>query len=117
MRHLVRKSKLNRGAHHRPHMLNNLVASLILYEKIETTAARAKAVRSTVDKVISIAKKREPVVALRMLNGLLHHPRACQKLVREFKERYHARSSGFTRSTKMGFRAGDAAPMIRLELI
>lgn len=117
MRHLVHKPKINRGAHHRPHMLANLAASLVLNEKIETTAPRAKVVRSAVEHAITIAKNKETVTALRALNQFLHHPHASRKMVREFKERYKNRSSGFTRLTKIGFRAGDAAPMVRLELI
>ncbi len=117
MRHRVKSKRLNRPKDQLYSMLANLTVSVILYEKIKTTQAKAKLVRSMVDKMITIAKKKEPIQAVRALNQALPDPNAVKKLLQELKVRYKDRPSGFTRTTKIGFRVGDAAPMARIELI
>lgn len=117
MRHRVKSSRLNRPKDQLRSLLANMTVSVILYEKIKTTQAKAKLVRSMVDQMITIAKKKEPLQAVRALNQVLPDANAVKKLLQELKIRYKDRPSGFTRTTKIGFRVGDAAPMAQLELI
>jgi len=117
MRHAVKSKRINRNEAHLDAMLRNLVTSIILYEKVKTTRAKAKVVRPLVEKVISTARKKTPMQAMRTLNRYLPDENAAKKLVKELKERYKDRSSGFVRLTPLGFRAGDAAPMVQIELV
>lgn len=83
----------------------NLLKSLILHGRIKTTQAKAKKVKSVVDKVISRAKqgKTDPLVN--------------KELVDEIAARFKDRGSGFTRIVKIGPRKGDNAPMVLLEFV
>ena len=117
MRHRVKSTRLNRNKAHLDSMLRNLATSIILYEKVKTTNAKAKLVKSIVDKLVTTAKKNSPVNAMRKLNSYLPDKNASKKLVRELAERYKDRPSGFVRLTHLGPRAGDAAPMVQIELV
>lgn len=117
MRHRVKSIRLNRDEAHLNSMLRNMAASIILYEKVKTTRPKAKLVKPIVEKLISKTKKQDPVTAMRTLNAYFPDINASKKLVRELAERYKDRSSGYIRMTNLGFRAGDAAPMVQLELV
>jgi len=98
-------------------MLRNLATSIVLYEKVKTTRSKAKLVKPIVEKIITKAKKQSIPVAMRSLNAYFTDKNATKKLTRELLERYKDRQSGYLRVTPLGFRAGDAAPMVQIELI
>ncbi|MBN2087257.1 50S ribosomal protein L17 [Candidatus Peregrinibacteria bacterium] len=117
MRHRVKSTKLNRDQAHLDSMLRNLATSIILYEKVKTTKAKAKVVKPIVEKLITSSKKQSLSVAMRSLNAYLSDENASKKVTRELLERYKDRNSGYLRVIPLGFRAGDAAPMVRIELV
>lgn len=117
MRHKVKSTRLNRNSAHLNAMLRNLATSIILYEKVKTTKPKAKMVKPIVEKLITAAKKQSPSVAMRTLNGYLMDKNASKKLVRELLDKYKDKNSGFLRVTPLGFRAGDAASMVQIELV
>lgn len=117
MRHRSKSKRVNRHSAHLNAMLKNLATSIILYEKVKTTEAKAKLVKPVVEKLISKAKKDSAMNAYRALNAYLPDKNASKKLMEELNKRYKDRDSGYVRLTKMGFRAGDAAPMVQIELV
>lgn len=117
MRHRVKSTRLNRNSAHLNAMLRNLATSVILYEHVKTTQAKAKLVKPVVEELIAKAKRQSLPVAMRSLNAYLTDKNAAKKVTRELIERYKDRSSGFTRLTSLGFRAGDAAPMVQIDLV
>ena len=117
MRHRVKSKRINRDKAHLDSMLRNLATSIILYEKVKTTQAKAKMVKPIVEKLITTAKKNSPPNAMRSLNAYLLDKNASKKLVQELLGRYKDRNSGFVRLSNLGFRSGDSAPMVQIELI
>jgi large subunit ribosomal protein L17 len=97
-------------------MTRNLATSIILYEKVKTTQSKAKLVKSVLEKMISKAKTQDLPLATRTLNHYLLDKNATKKLTRELLDRYKDKNSGFIRITPLGFRAGDSAPMVQIEL-
>jgi len=117
MRHQVKSKRVNRGEAHRDLMLRNLATSVVLYEKVKTTYAKAKLVKPIIEKLITTAKNNTALNAKRSLNAYFLDKNASNKMTKELLERYKERNSGFVRLTKLGFRAGDAAPMVQIELV
>src|SRR5581483_9629242 len=118
MRHQKRQSKLGgRPRDARRLLLGNLATSLMIHEKIQTTQAKAKAVQPLVDKLINTAKTKDKRLAIRSLSSVLHSDLASRKIMEELTKRYAERKSGYTRITPIKFRAGDAAPLVQIELI
>ncbi len=97
-------------------MLNNLVSSIIIYEKVKTTEAKAKAVRSLVEKAISTAKKGD-LTSRRKLIAVLSQKMAVKKCLEVLGERYKNRQGGYTRIVRLGTRQGDGAKMVQIELV
>ncbi len=116
MRHRKLKGKLGRTSAHREALLRNLTTSLVLYEKIITTAAKAKELRRIADRMISLAKRRD-LHARRQAAGLIQDERALRKLFDTIGERYQGRNGGYTRITKLDYRVGDGAPLAAVELV
>lgn len=109
--------RLGGSSSHQRAMMANLAASLFAAEAIETTEAKAKALRPYAEKLISKAKKgglhqHRQIVA--KLNG---DQEMAQKLVDEIGPRYEDRPGGYTRILKIGSRQGDNAPMALIELV
>lgn len=117
MRHKVKSKRINRDASHLDSMLRNLATSIILYERVKTTRAKATLVKPIVEKLITAAKKGDTMNAYRRLNAYLPDKNASKKMMEELVKRYEGRQSGFTRLTNLGFRAGDAAIMVQIELV
>jgi len=117
MRHKVKKVKLGSDKDHTTAMMRNLAMSVIIHEKIKTTHAKAKAVQPFVERLISIGKKKENRDAIRQLDQLIQHEDSCRKILEVLVEKYQTKDSGFTRITKLGFRKGDNAPLVQLELV
>lgn len=118
--------KLGRTSDQRKAMLRDLATSLIVSERIETTEARAKEVRSVVEKLITLGKKgdlasrRNATKTLRnveILNEDDSTQTALQKLFGEIAERYSERQGGYTRILKVGPRRGDGAESVIIELV
>lgn len=116
MRHKVKKTLLNLPRGQRRLLMKNLATSLVIHEKIKTTEARAKALRPIFDKLITTAKKKERVTAIREVNAVLQNELSSKKLIDQIAKKYDNKTSGFTRITKLGIRAGDAAPLVQIEL-
>ena len=118
--------KLGRTSDQRKAMLRDLATSLIVSERIETTEARAKEVRSVVEKLITLGKKgdlasrRNAAKTLRnvdILNKDETTQTALQKLFGEIADRYTERQGGYTRILKVGPRRGDGAESVIIELV
>ncbi|MCP4675219.1 MAG: 50S ribosomal protein L17 [Deltaproteobacteria bacterium] len=143
MRHHKKGRKLGRNSSHRRAMYRNMVASLFVHEKIETTHAKAMELRSIVEKIITRAAKAGDSVG-KPLDSLNNDERAKQvhlrrivgkflprfyddgqgeyidimhKLFFVYGPRFKERPGGYTRVTKLGPRRGDNAPISRIELL
>lgn len=116
MRHRVGGSKLNRDTKARKALFKNLISSLIIYERIKTTSAKASAVRGLMDKLVSKAKTGS-LSARRMIAAFLPDKMAVEKMMDVIGPRFKDRTSGFTRTTKLGRRKGDAAEIVQIEFL
>jgi len=116
MRHRRAGRKLGRTTAHRDMMLRNLVTSLMLYEKIITTAAKAKELRGVADKMVTLGKRGD-LAARRQAAETLMDEKAVKKLFDTIGTRYQDRNGGYTRITKLDYRMGDGAPLAAVELV
>jgi large subunit ribosomal protein L17 len=107
---------LDRKKAPREMMLRNLAASVLIYEKVKTTKAKAGAVKPLVEKLISIAKK-EDLTARRRLIKILPQKMAIKKLLEVLSKRYKDKNGGYTRTIKIKRREGDGAEIVQIELI
>lgn len=108
--------RLGSGPAHQRLLLNGLAAQLFVHERINTTEAKAKAVRPVAEKLITFAKKGD-VAARREVLKQIPDRDIVHKLFSDIGPRYTERSGGYTRILKLGPRRGDAAPMARIELV
>ncbi len=116
MRHRKAGLKLNRTPSHRNAMFRNMVTSLLKYERIRTTGAKAKEIRRWADHLITLAKRGD-LHARRQALSIVREKEVVHKLFEQADERFGAVSGGYTRVIKLGKRPGDAAPMSLVELI
>jgi large subunit ribosomal protein L17 len=116
MRHTKAGRKLSRPADHRRALLRNLMAQLFTHERIKTTEAKAKAVRPEAERLISLAKGGD-VHARREILKEIHDKSVVDKLIHVIGPDMADRPGGYTRIVRVGTRAGDAAPMVLLELV
>ena len=117
MRRLKKKNnKLNRTASHRKAMLANMAASLIRYERIQTTDSKAKALRPFVEKLITLSRRGD-LHARRLVQSRLRDKEATSRLFAEIAPRFTDRPGGYTRIVKIGPRAGDNAPISLIEFV
>ncbi len=116
MRHLKKGRKLGTDASHTKAMLRSLAIALFTNERIKTTEARAKEVRSLVDKIITWGKKGD-VHARRLAMGELGDKELVHRIFADIAPRFEGRDGGYTRILKLGPRKGDAAPMVIMELV
>ncbi|PLT35309.1 50S ribosomal protein L17 [Bacillus sp. V5-8f] len=116
--------KLGRTSAQRKALLRDLATDLIIHERIETTEARAKELRSVVEKMITLGKRGD-LHARRQAAAFIRNEvanaetgqDAVQKLFSDIAARYEERQGGYTRIMKMGPRRGDAAPVVVIELV
>jgi large subunit ribosomal protein L17 len=108
--------KLNRTAAHRTAMFANMAASLIKHEQIVTTLPKAKSLKPVVEKLITLAKRGD-LAARRLAASRIRDEDMTKKLFDVIGPRYKARSGGYTRVLKAGFRKGDNAPVAVIELV
>ena len=111
----MKQKKLGRKKGHRNQLIKNLAVSLIIYERITTTAAKAKAVKGYVEHIISSAQKADDVNGLRMAIAALGQKKPAQKVIEVYKKTYKGQSGGYLRIIKLGERRGDNAPIVIIE--
>ncbi|MBN1325907.1 50S ribosomal protein L17 [Candidatus Falkowbacteria bacterium] len=116
MRHANKKKILDRASAQRKALLRSLATSLILYEKIKTTQAKAKVLRPFVEKLITKGKKND-LLARRDLKKVLYKETAVKKVLEVLSPRYKERKGGYTRIIKLSARKGDAAKMAIIEFV
>ena len=118
MRHQKQRGKLSRDSAHRKSLFMNLCREVIDHERIQTTEAKAKAVKPEVEKLITLAKRGD-LHARRQAISTLQHPDkgVIYKLFEEIAPRYTQRPGGYTRILKLGPRPSDATEMVYLELV
>jgi large subunit ribosomal protein L17 len=116
MRHAKKGRTLGTDASHTKAMLRSLAAALLVNERIKTTEARAKEVRTLVDRIITWGKRGD-VHARRLALAELGDQALVKKVFDDIAPRYEEREGGYTRILKLGPRKGDAAPMVILELV
>ncbi len=116
MRHRKKGKTLDRKVGPRKALLRNLAVSLILYEKIQTTKAKAKTIKPIVERLITKGKV-NTLVARRNLLKYLYKEAAVKKILEDIGPRYKDRKGGYTRILNLGRRAGDAAEIVQIELV
>lgn len=116
MRHNKAINHLGRKSGHRKAMLANMATSLILHKRIETTVAKAKALRMYVEPLISKSKE-DSTHSRRMVFSYLKNKYAVTELFRVIAPKVADRPGGYTRVLHVGFRQGDAAEMALIELV
>jgi len=116
MRHRNAGFKLGRVTPHRWALFRNLLVALFRHERIETTEAKAKAVRGLAEHMITLAK-RDNLHARRQVLAMVPDTSVVGELFRTIAPRFGDRNGGYTRIIRAGYRAGDNAPMVLLELV
>ena len=116
MRHKVAGWKLGRNTSHRRSLLRNLVTSLILEERIETTVPKAKAMRPQVEKMITLGKRGD-LSARRRAGAYLMTSTAVDKLFDSIGPRFGDRQGGYLRIIRSGWQKGDGAEKAFIELL
>ncbi len=116
MRHRISGRKLSRHTQHRNLMFRNMLVSLLQYERIKTTLAKAKELRRWVDRVIGLGKK-GTLHARRQAFDILRDETVVKKLFDKIAPKMKDREGGYTRIYKLGWRQGDGAPLSLIELV
>lgn len=116
MRHRNKNKILDRKKGPRELMLRNLASSILIYEKVKTTKAKAAVVKPLVERMITLAKVGD-LSARRGLIKVLLQKNAVKKSMEVLGDRYKDRNGGYTRTTKLGPRPGDGAEMVQIELV
>ncbi len=116
MRHRKAGNKLGRQPAHRRALLRNLVTSVVVEDRVETTVAKAKAVRPLVEKMITLGKRGD-VHARRQAAAFLMTPDSVSRLFATVAPRYGDRSGGYVRIIRTGFRKGDGGEKAMIELL
>ena len=124
MRHRVSGLRLNRPPAYRLAIRRNLMKALFMHERVNTTKAKARAIRGEAERVITIAKRglstEDPsraVHARRVVIRRLADKDTAAKVFEDIAPRYVDRPGGYTRTLKVGQRSGDGAQMVILELV
>lgn len=116
MRHNKSGRRLGRKTSHRIAMFRNMVTSLLNHERIITTDAKAKEIRSVAEKMITLGKRGD-LHAQRQAAAYIREKSVVTKLFSTIAPRYKERAGGYTRIIKLGQRLGDAASMSVIELV
>lgn len=122
MRHGISGRRLGRDSAHRKALFRNLIKELFTHERIQTTEAKARAIRSDAEKLITKAKRGiadggNRVHAQRQVVAFLDDKTVAKKIFDDIAPRYTTRNGGYTRMIKLGKRPGDAAEMALIELV
>jgi large subunit ribosomal protein L17 len=116
MRHNSAGRRLGRTTSHRIAMFRNMVTSFLEHEKITTTDAKAKELRSIAERMITLGKKGD-LHATRQAAAYIRDKKIVTKLFTTIAPRYADRPGGYTRIIKLGIRPGDTAPVSVIELV
>ncbi len=116
MRHRKSGVKLNMTSSHKNAMFRNMVTSLLKYDRIQTTDAKAKELRRWADHIITLAKRGD-LHARRQAMSIVREKAVVHKVFEEAPKRFATVSGGYTRIVKIGRRPGDAAPVSLIELV
>lgn len=116
MRHNKTGRRLGRTTSHRVAMFRNMVTSFLNHERITTTDAKAKELRSIAEKMITLGKRGD-LHAMRQAAAYIRDKKVVTKLFSTIAPRYSDRAGGYTRIIKLGIRPGDNAPMSVIELV
>ena len=117
MRHRVAGKRQNRSTSHRRAMRRNFICSVIKHERVVTTVERAKALRRSVEKVITLGKQKD-LSRIRRAMALLGDKEVVRKLFDELGPRYKDRPGGYTRTLRLsGYRIGDGGSKAIFELV
>ena len=124
MRHRIAGRRLNKSAAHRNSMRRSLMTDVIQHERIQTTEAKARAVRGEIERIITIAKRGRLtgdavrlVHARRLVISRIGDQALAKKVFDDIAPRYVNRAGGYTRMLKLEARRGDAAKQVLLELV
>jgi len=123
MRHSVSGYKLGRRSSARIALRRNLIKQFFIHERIQTTRAKAAAIRGDAERLITIARNSangtdaQKINARRLVAAKLGDDRMTKRLFEELAPRFASRSGGYTRTLKLGPRRGDSAEMVILELV
>ena len=116
MRHLKNRNKLGVKSSHRMAMVRNLVTQLLEHKQIMTTLARAKNIRTPVDKMVVLAKKND-LASKKRIFSFVKSKVAVKMLYEQYAEVYKTRQSGFTQIYKLKNRVGDNTPMALIRMV
>jgi large subunit ribosomal protein L17 len=117
MAHRIDGRKLSRKQGPRLALYKNLTVSVLRYERIKTTEAKAKEVRGRVEHMITLAKRGDVTARRAVISQFPNEPLVVNKLFDELAPKYADRTSGYTRIVRLGQRLGDAAEIVQLELV
>jgi len=117
MAHGIDGRKLGRSGGHRMALYKNLTVSILRYERVKTTEAKAKEVQGQVERMITLAKRGDLSARRAVISQFPNEPLVVTKLFNEIAPKYGDRTSGYTRIVKIGQRSGDAAEMVQIELV
>ncbi len=109
--------KLSRKQGPRLALYKNLAVSVLRYERVQTTEAKAKEIRGQVEHMITLAKRGDLAARRQVVSSLPNEPLVVTKLFEEIAPKYADRTSGFTRLVRIGQRKGDAAEIVQIELV
>ena len=115
--HRVDGRKLGRKMGPRLALYKNLTVSVLRYERVRTTEAKAKEVQGRIEKAITLAKRGDLSARRAVVSEFPNEPLVVTKLFDEIAPRFSDRTSGFTRIVKIGPRPGDAAEIVQIELV
>jgi large subunit ribosomal protein L17 len=115
--HRIGGRKLSRKQGPRLALYKNLTVSILRYERVQTTEAKAKEIRGRVERMITIAKQGDLAALRAVVAPYPNEPLVVNKLFDEIAPKYADRTSGYTRFVKIGLRRGDAAPIVQIELV
>ncbi len=116
MRHKVRKKRFGRTTNQRKALFRNLMVNLFIHERIETTVAKAKAIKSMAEKMVTLGKRGD-LHAKRLALSYVPNRAAVAKLFQEIAPRFSDRNGGYLRIVKTRTRLKDQAPLAVLEFI
>src|SRR5512135_282691 len=116
MAHRIDGRKLGRKMGPRLALYKNLTVSVLRYERVKTTEAKAKEVQGRVERMITLAKRGDLSARRAVVSEFPNEPLVVTKLFDEIAPKYADRTSGFTRIVHLGARLGDSAPLVQIEL-
>ena len=117
MAHRIGGRKLSRQMGPRLALYRNLTVSVLRYERVKTTEAKAKEIRGRVERMITLAKRGDLTARRAVVAEFPNEPLVVTKLFDEIAPKYADRTSGFTRIVRIGQRRGDAAEIVQIELV